>query len=299
MNIFGKRGKRPKRAILIATQVVEQSLDLDFDALVTDLAPVDLLLQRLGRMHRHDRVRPRAFEDPVFYICGLAECPPDTSTCSWDQVYYRYLLLMSWWRLRSTKTLLLPQDIDPLVDSVYSRQIPPLPEELMRDFEEAFEEMVQKIEEMEAMCKNVAITRLEKVFSHLSTTIHHDFAIDDAEEPDLPQVAMTRLGGPSIKVIPVFEVDGDLFLDREGKKPVPVNRRLFPEERAMLYKKMVQIGNKAVYYSLIKENSLWSRDPLLRSCRILALDEKGVASFGATQIRLDPELGIVYERREG
>ncbi len=258
VDIFGKRGQRPKRAILIATQVVEQSLDLDFDSIVTDLAPVDLLLQRLGRMHRHDRARPPAFEDPTFYICGLGERPPDMSTFYWDQVYYRYLLLMSWWKLRTKKMLFLPEDIDSLVNAVYSREIPSFPEGLGSSFKEALEEMGQKIEEMEAMCKNVAIARLEKVFSHLDTTLHHDFAIDDTEEPDFPQVAMTRLGGPSIKVIPVFESNGGLFLDREATRPVPDKRRLLPDERAMLYKKMVQIGNKTVYYSLIKEPMEWS-----------------------------------------
>jgi len=48
--------------LLIGTQTLEQSLDIDADWLITDLAPMDVLIQRLGRLHRHDRRRPMDFE---------------------------------------------------------------------------------------------------------------------------------------------------------------------------------------------------------------------------------------------
>lgn len=57
IELFGPSSSKKERSgkILIATQVVEQSLDLDFDCMVSDLAPMDLLIQRAGRLHRHIR----------------------------------------------------------------------------------------------------------------------------------------------------------------------------------------------------------------------------------------------------
>lgn len=66
------KGSPPGPLLLVGTQTLEQSLDIDADWLVTDLAPMDVLLQRLGRLHRHQRAhRPPAYVKP----CALVRVP--------------------------------------------------------------------------------------------------------------------------------------------------------------------------------------------------------------------------------
>ena len=84
---FGPDGKRPHKSILIATQVVEQSLDLDFDLMVSHVAPIDLILQRLGRMHRHDRLRPPGLGNPRLILTCPGERGEETR---WGPTRYVY-----------------------------------------------------------------------------------------------------------------------------------------------------------------------------------------------------------------
>jgi CRISPR-associated endonuclease/helicase Cas3 len=70
-------GERP--LIVVGTQVLEQSLDVDFDVMLSDLAPVDLLLQRMGRLHRHERRnRSSLLTEPRIILTGADWCedPP-------------------------------------------------------------------------------------------------------------------------------------------------------------------------------------------------------------------------------
>ena len=63
-HVLGKN-RTPGGVVVIGTQTLEQSLDIDADLLFSDICPVDVLLQRIGRLHRHARAdRPRRFSDP-------------------------------------------------------------------------------------------------------------------------------------------------------------------------------------------------------------------------------------------
>ena len=124
-------GRRPAMRIVVGTQVLEQSLDVDFDLLVTDIAPIDLLLQRIGRVHRHERGRgesdrPAALRKAMCYVRGIEEWGADGPTYSRDipRVYEEASLLESMAGIGllhngESVDIRLPDDISPLVQVAY------------------------------------------------------------------------------------------------------------------------------------------------------------------------------------
>ncbi|MGB4780265.1 CRISPR-associated helicase Cas3' [Microbacterium sp.] len=124
LELFGKNGDRPEKMIVVATQVVEQSLDLDFDIMVSDVAPVDLLLQRAGRLHRHaGRSRPSRVDTPRLVLTGADwTCSPPEPNPASQKIYERHPLLRTLAVLHGCDALRLPDDIPPLVQAVYGQE---------------------------------------------------------------------------------------------------------------------------------------------------------------------------------
>lgn len=126
----GEDSSRPHSLIVVGTQVIEQSLDLDFDVMITDFAPVDLVLQRMGRLHRHDSrnnsERTPAYRKPVCYVRGVETFgshieAPDFPRGS-KAVYEPMILLSSYAQLLphfEGEPIRIPTDISPLVQKTY------------------------------------------------------------------------------------------------------------------------------------------------------------------------------------
>jgi CRISPR-associated endonuclease/helicase Cas3 len=129
--ILGKNDKeRPHGSLLVATQIVEQSVDIDADCLVTDLAPTELILQRIGRLHRHQRPRPTGFEQAVCHILH-----PDTDWQDNTRTVKAALHPHNWiypplslWQasqtLKPLARITLPTDIRPLLERASAQNIP-------------------------------------------------------------------------------------------------------------------------------------------------------------------------------
>lgn len=117
---YGKQGKadgnRPQKSILISTQIMEMSMDVDFDTMFSDLAPADSILQRIGRMRRHDdagTIRETGFES-IFYLVL-----PDKSRFGRALPYSEDVLTATENVTSDMTQISVPEDIRSLIERTY------------------------------------------------------------------------------------------------------------------------------------------------------------------------------------
>lgn len=193
--------ERPQQAILVATQVVEQSLDVCFDVMMSDLAPVDLLLQRLGRLHRH-AINPRfGHEKPVLHVLlPSIQAPFDFGRVElkrgkddeWRGVYDRATLLRTL-AVLPRGHFDLPADFRDLIESVYGEATLEADAALSSAIAAAEATRRQRAEDLEARAKTHLIPLPDpEVFSYAQATE----PVDEAEDSQRASYfrAQTRLG---------------------------------------------------------------------------------------------------------
>ncbi|MFD4611913.1 CRISPR-associated helicase Cas3' [Streptomyces sp. NPDC058440] len=149
--------ERPLRAIVVGTQLLEEGLDADFDVMISALAPIDSLIQRMGRIQRHRRGGDRP--DLLMALTGIEEKPNKISFPPYTtHVYAEAVLLRTWALLRERSQLCCPQEVQHLVDLVYGpRDALACPEGWEEQWEKAAEQLGRSIARREERAQAVRL----------------------------------------------------------------------------------------------------------------------------------------------
>ncbi|MBI4851275.1 MAG: CRISPR-associated helicase Cas3' [Acidobacteria bacterium] len=281
---------RPNRAVIVATQVIEQSLDLDFDLMVTDIAPIDLVLQRSGRLHRHKRSRLSSLATPTLWICRpeISENVPKFDYAT-EKIYDLHILLRTWLSLINCSQIQIPNDIENLIESAYDQDLPcptTLSAQLQGVWKSTKEEQIKELHNHQTLAKDVIIPSpkdkddiLEKCYKDLK---------EDQPELNPKFQALTRLTEPSIPIV-LLTPDQCKFID---EKHIPNL-----EETKLFLAHSLNLQHKGLVHELLKQSVLegWQKSALLRNHRLIKLNnssrwESPTANY---EIVLDEELGIV------
>ncbi|WP_225931599.1 CRISPR-associated helicase Cas3' [Leptolyngbya sp. 7M] len=322
---------RPDIAVLVSTQIIEQSLDLDFDLMISEIAPVDLLLQRSGRLQRHNREsenvakdlkRPPAFRDPAtggksptLWILkppldengdlkiiaeGKQKGMPDFGTSG--LIYDKHILLRTWLMLRERNLINIPADVENLIEAVYGQN------DLSNDVSDVEIELLTATrQQFDAELTTDQDQARNRYINHPRYSGELADLLQQAREEEAPELhphsqAMTRLVEPSVQVVCLWKRDGVIFLDKDFQKMLDLQSEQRPprdsEKRLVL--NSVGISTKAVVFDFFKEESPkgWQRSPLLRRHRVLLFGPDGKCEkFGRT-FELHPEKGLLIYKEE-
>lgn len=298
--LFSKTGRRPLKAIVVATQVIEQSLDLDFDIMLTDLAPVDLLLQRAGRLHRHarnDAHRPPAVQRPCLALM-TPRLDGDLPAFGLDaRIYDEPTLLRTWMVLQGRDQITLPDETSALIEAVYGGGLPV--EEWPADFRLALETAGEKAclahekEIHQAKQRLVALPEDEELLT----------GGNDGLEEDNPAVnqafrALTRLAEPGVSLVCLHQTKDGPALEPDGTgAPLDLSARPTLSLTRALLRRVVAVQNRAVVDYFIQNGTTsagWKKSAALRYHYPVVFDANGkfpLEGAGLT-LKLTRKLGL-------
>ncbi|MBT1180081.1 CRISPR-associated endonuclease Cas3'' [Bifidobacterium vespertilionis] len=322
-------GLRPERLIVVGTQVLEQSLDIDFDAMVTDIAPVDLLMQRLGRVHRHARGegqndRPAPLREAACYIRGVAEW--NDGVPQFEDVIQSVYAMASLMETLGVMGLVepsaamkaqLPEDIAAFVRRAYGdRAIDAIPEAWREIYEKAVEQRTVVEEKKRNLAQSYRIKSLRDMDTNQSTLTDwfKNSPLDDADDDkgqravrdtqETVEVMLLRRCADGIRLLPWI---GDSSHGIEPGAEVPASS--VPDDRLALLVSQcsVRLPARMGQYQEIdvliheleegcgKETLLWVQSPWLAGRLAVFLEE---GADGVLHARING-FDVSYDRAAG
>lgn len=333
LNTFGDEGRaqRPDHGrILVATQVVEQSLDVCFDVMVSELAPIDLLLQRAGRLHRHQENNifreGQKWEKPCLFVLSrceiisewLADRKIQAKARSVYDAFVLYKTALLFHKNDYGFPVQIPQDIRGLVEAGYSEDNEGVLAEDQERFEDAKKEWNKKsYEQSMSALGGLQVAPDEKARRLKNAKVHASEEAEGASEVDEEELELgsTRLADPSVQVVFV-DLQWTLELDgRESNNPKyqAFKRRLQNYSLSVLQSMLCVKGSKQPIQSSALSSAQWPgwKDTLARFEKefpyepkplLLPLPEQSrmpsIYEFPGMTLEYSPDLGLNIIRNE-
>lgn len=303
LNIIGKDVKRPRKKIIIGTQVIEQSLDIDFDLLISDLAPMDLLLQRVGRLHRHSLpVRPEKVSTPTLFVIGTEELFDFQKGSSY--VYGEYLLIRTQYYLPDE--INLPNDISALVQKVYDERDIELEGERRDKYLAAKEEMKNLLHNKKEKAKSYLLDIPRKSDSRRGRSLIGWLRNVSPASSDERGFAQVRDSADSIEVIALKKHgSGYSFMDKFEDISTKIHEFDIGKKIALQTLKLPNILSAnfnidKTIEGLEEENrrklSSWQQQPWLKGSLGIIFDENNCYELNGWRLHYDSKYGLEYEK---
>ncbi|MDQ3129937.1 MAG: CRISPR-associated helicase Cas3', partial [Acidobacteriota bacterium] len=299
----GASPHRPHTAVLISTQIIEQSLDLDFDLMISELAPADLLLQRAGRLQRHERARLPAFKSnesqnkPTLWIIK-PETDANGDLLINDKglpqfgksgfVYDNHILFRSWLKLKDETQIEIPGGIENLIEDVYDKKRDCFDEKYLQPWNATKIISDKKLSEKRIRAKAVYLTYVDD--DDFFNSFRPPLDEDDPEKHSTLRAQTRDEERPSVAVV---------LLTQEEAKSINLNVNPNTETSEFLIKREVKISRSGLTQAILanpdfKKNA-WDKNALLRHHRLIILDKNKETIVGSFKIILDDERGILIE----
>ncbi|MFC6180749.1 CRISPR-associated helicase Cas3' [Lactiplantibacillus daowaiensis] len=290
---IGKNGSRPDKLIVIGTQVLEQSLDIDFDVLYTDIAPMDLILQRIGRLHRHQIFRPTLLQVPQVFLMGI-KGPQDYGSGN-EAIYEKYLLMKTDYFIPAK--INLPGEISSLVQQVYD----PKTDDQVANISQARDDFMIKKERKESRANDFQIG--DPDYS-TDGTIHDWLGFDLKSTSEQKMNAAVRDIKDTLEVILVKCTDeGDYLLD--GRPLSRVAARDIAQQTIRIPVAVTpddqQLGDAIKTLQQLTNDSFddWRTNPWLKDALAFPLDQNLKATFEGWQFSYSSKFGLDYVKDDG